>query len=81
MVVKPILKASFGKCKKQPMAKTLLAKKGKTIALAAQMEPLKQMLGNTAGICSLGQETKLQASNSLQYSCLENPWTEEPGGL
>ena len=19
--------------------------------------------------------------NSLQYSCLENPWTEEPGGL
>lgn len=44
------------------MAKTLLAKKGKTIALAAQMEPLKQMLGNTAGICSLGQETKLQAS-------------------
>ena len=20
-------------------------------------------------------------SNPLQYSCLENPWTEEPGGL
>jgi len=20
-------------------------------------------------------------SNALQYSCLENPWTEEPGGL
>ena len=20
-------------------------------------------------------------ANSLQYSCLENPWTEEPGGL
>ena len=19
--------------------------------------------------------------NPLQYSCLENPWTEEPGGL
>ena len=19
--------------------------------------------------------------DSLQYSCLENPWTEEPGGL
>ena len=31
----------------------------------------------------LGQEDPLEKgmANSLQYSCLENPWTEEPGRL
>ena len=34
-------------------------------------------------IQSLGWESLLQKRNGnpLQYSCLENPWTEEPGGL
>ena len=35
---------------------------------------------------SLGWEDPLEKGspgegNPLQYSCLENPWTEEPGGL
>ena len=32
---------------------------------------------------SLGQEDPLGGGrgNPLQYSCLENPWIEEPGGL
>ena len=33
---------------------------------------------------SLGQEDPLKNSrnvNPLQYSCLENPWTEEPSGI
>ena len=31
----------------------------------------------------LGQEDPLEKENGnpLQYYCLENPWTEEPGGL
>ena len=32
-------------------------------------------------IQSLGQEDPLEEGNPLQYSCLENPLTEEPGGL
>ena len=32
---------------------------------------------------SLGQEDPLEEGHGspLQYSCLENPWREEPGGL
>ena len=32
---------------------------------------------------TLGWENPLEQGNSypLQYSCLEYPWTEEPGGL
>ena len=32
---------------------------------------------------SLGQEDPLEEemATQLQYSCLGNPWTEEPGGL
>ena len=35
------------------------------------------------GVRSLGQEVPLGGGdgNPLQYSCLENPRTEEPGGL
>ena len=29
----------------------------------------------------LGRSPGVGNSNLLQYSCLENPWTEEPGGL
>ena len=29
----------------------------------------------------LGRSPGEGNDNSLQYSCLENPWTEEPGGL
>ena len=29
----------------------------------------------------LGRSPAGEHSNPLQYSCLENPWTEEPGRL
>ena len=29
----------------------------------------------------LGRSPGGRHGNPLQYSCLENPWTEEPGGL
>ena len=32
-------------------------------------------------IHGLGRCPGGRQSNPLQYSCLENPWTEEPGGL
>ena len=32
-------------------------------------------------IRSLGQEDPLEEGTALSSSCLENPWTEEPGGL
>ena len=32
-------------------------------------------------IPSLGGEDALEESNPVQYSFLENPWTEESGGL
>ena len=28
-----------------------------------------------------GRSPEGEHGNPLQYSCLENPWTEEPGGL
>ena len=34
--------------------------------------------GSTSG---LGRSPGGGHGNSLQYSCAENPWTEEPGGL
>ena len=30
---------------------------------------------------SLGQEDPLEEGMATHYSCLGNPWTEEPGGL
>ena len=30
---------------------------------------------------SLGQEEPLEEGMAIQYSCLENPWTEEHGRL
>ena len=32
-------------------------------------------------ILESGRFTGGKNGNSLQYSCLENPWTEEPGSL
>ena len=32
-------------------------------------------------ITGLGRSPRVGNGNPLQYSCLENPWTEEPGGL
>ena len=37
--------------------------------------------GDTGSISGLGRSPGGGHGNPLQYSCLENPWTEEPGGL
>ena len=36
---------------------------------------------DTGSIPGLGRSPGEGHDNPLQYSCLENPWTEEPGGL
>ena len=36
---------------------------------------------DTSSVPGLGRSPGEGNSNPLQYSCLENPWTEEPGGL
>ena len=35
---------------------------------------------DTSSIPGLGRSSEVGSGNSLQYSCLGNPWTEEPGG-
>ena len=45
---------------------------------------LKNPPANAGGmglILGLGRSPGGRHGNLLQYSCLENPWTEEPGGL
>ena len=37
--------------------------------------------GDVGSIPGLGRSPGGGHGNPLQYSCLENPWTEEPGGL
>ena len=37
--------------------------------------------GDACSIPELGRSPGEGNDNPLQYSCLENPWTEEPGGL
>ena len=37
--------------------------------------------GDASLIHRLGRSPAEGNGNPLQYSCLENPWTEEPGGL
>ena len=37
--------------------------------------------GDPGSIPGLGRSPGEGNGNSLQYSCLENPWTEEPGRL
>ena len=36
---------------------------------------------DVGSIPGLGISSRGGHGNPLQYSCLENPWTEEPGGL
>ena len=36
---------------------------------------------DTGSIPGLGRSTAGGHGNPFQYSCLENPWTEEPGRL
>ena len=42
-----------------------------------EMQESQEMPGSSLGHASPGEGN----GNPLQYSCLENPWTEEPGGL
>ena len=48
---------------------------------------VKNLLANAGGIrdavsiIGLGRSSRGRNDNPLQYSCLKNPWTEEPGGL
>ena len=37
--------------------------------------------GDTCSIPGSGRSPGEGHGNPFQYSCLENPWTEEPGGL
>ena len=37
--------------------------------------------GDASSIPELGRSPGEGNENPLQYSCLENPWTEDPGGL
>ena len=37
--------------------------------------------GDAGSIPGLGRSPGEENSNSLQYSCLEIPWTQEPDGL
>ena len=37
--------------------------------------------GDVGSIPGLGSLPGIGSGNLLQYSCLENPWTEEPGRL
>ena len=37
--------------------------------------------GDAVSIPGLGRSSGRGHGNPLQCSCLENPWTEEPGGL
>ena len=38
-------------------------------------------IGDMGLISGLGKFPGRGSGNTLQYSCLENPWTEEPDGL
>ena len=37
--------------------------------------------GDVGSIPGWGRSPRVKNGNSLQYSCLEIPWTGEPGGL
>ena len=47
---------------------------------------VKNLLANSGDVRDMGlipesgRSPRGGHSNPLQYSCLENPWTEEPGG-
>ena len=41
----------------------------------------KESAGDTGSDPGSGRSSGGRHGNPLQHSCLENPWTEEPGGL
>ena len=56
--------------------------------MASQVARVVKNLSANAGdlrdaswIPGLGRSPGVENGNPLQYSCLEIPWTEEPGGL
>ena len=52
------------------------------LGLVVKNLPAKAEDARDAGsIPALGRSPGEGHGNPLQYSCLENPWTEEPGGL
>ena len=52
------------------------------LGLVVKNLPAKAEDARDAGsIPALGRSPGEGNGNPLQYSCLENPWTEEPGGL
>ena len=42
---------------------------------------LPAKVGDTGSSPGSGSSPGEENGKPLQYSCLENPWTEEPGGL
>ena len=52
------------------------------VALVIKNLPANARDARDAGsILELGRFSEGEHGNPLQYSCLENPWTKEPGGL
>ena len=45
------------------------------------VENLPANAGDVGSIPRLGKSPGVGNGNPLQYSCLGNPWAEEPGGL
>ena len=54
--------------------------KGFPDGLSSEEEPSCNA-GDPGSIPGSGRRPKVGSGNPLQYSCLENSWTEEPGGL
>ena len=50
-------------------------------SLVAQLVRNLPAMQETHSIPALGGSPEEGNGYPLQYSCLENPWTEEPGGL
>ena len=51
------------------------------IPLGSRVAQWAKSAGEPCSIPGLGRSPGEGNGNPLQYSCLENPWTEEPGGL
>ena len=46
-----------------------------------EVKNLPANAGDTSFIFGSGRSSEVGNGNPLHYSCLEIPWTEEPGGL
>ena len=44
-------------------------------------EEFAYSVGDLGSVLGLGRSPAEGNGNALQYSCLENPWSEEPGRL